>query len=178
MNQLLTESLKKQFKGWSDREFLIRSYGVLRNLEKARAGKWNKLFDVSLETDGPLVVSAPRQLLERYNDGDFVEIVGYPAINVYKNSVTVLLEIVDIRRAESAAEQEQRRAVQTGLETLQVLKPRKNPFPIKSQVTINLIFSTASGVSVHEDFYRGLGDQRKYCTVTETRIRVTSADEM
>lgn len=182
IGRLMTEVVERELKGWSDKGLLIRAYGVLTNLSAQRKfaelRKWQRVFGVVLDADGPLTVNAPKSLFEPFNDGDMIEIVGYPIINVFRGVISVQLEVQGARSAESDADQEKRRVVQSNLATLQSLKPSRNIFPLLPTVSVDVIHSSASSAQVDEDFYNGLGEQASRCNINAVPIRITSAQDI
>ncbi len=67
IGRLMTEAVERELKGWSDKGLLIRAYGVLTNLSAQRkfaeSRKWQRVFGVVLDADGPLTVNAPKESL-------------------------------------------------------------------------------------------------------------------
>lgn len=182
IGRLMTEIAQRELKGWSDKGLLIRAYGVLTNLSAQRkfaeSRNWQRVFGVILDADGPLTVNASKELFEPFEDGDMIEIVGYPIINVFRGAISVQLEVQGARHAESDGDQDKRRVVQSNLAALQSLKPSRNTFPLLPTVSVDVIHSSASSAQVDEDFYNGLGEQAGRCKINAVPIRITSAKEI
>lgn len=176
---LMARALERDFKSWKDTGFTVKVVGVLSNLDARRkANDWNKIYGVTLDSAGPLVVNGNKDVFQPFNDGDLVEVVGYPTINVYRGTVTVQLEVLKARANEGQEDQANRRFVNANIAALASFKPARNMFPVKRAVTIDVIHSSASAAQVDEDFYRGLGDWASRCTLRSLPVRVTSANDV
>ncbi len=182
LGKLLGDIATRQFKGWSEKSLVVRAYGVLGNLAAQRAASqkkhWAKIYGVTLDADGPLVFNAPSALMEHFDDGDMVEVAGYPVINVFQNRMTVQLELLSASAVESDEGRDQRRLAASNLATLQSLKPIRNPFPMSDTVSLTVIHSSASSALVHEDFFNGLAAQAQRCRIETVPVKISSADEI
>ncbi|WP_421527044.1 exodeoxyribonuclease VII large subunit [Pseudomonas brenneri] len=178
-DSLMAKALERDFKGWKDTGFTVKVVGVLSNLDARRkANDWNKIYGVALDSAGPLVINGSKDVFQPFKDGDLVEVVGYPTINVYRGTVSVQLEVLKAKASEGQEEQANRRVVNANIAALSSLKPTRNLFPLKRVVTIDVIHSSASAAQVDEDFYRGLGDWAGRCNLRSHPVRITSAKEI
>lgn len=182
VEQLVTTFLQRELKSWNGKGLLIRTAGTLSQLEakrhSAEANGWSKVFAVTLNDQASLVVNSPKELLAPYQDGDLVEVVAYPVVNVFRGTVSVQFELVDVKPAESRAGRDQRKIVQSNLAALQALKPKRNPFPIGDKLAVDLIYSRASTAQVDADFLGGLGEEGDRFEVRRLPVRITSAAEI
>lgn len=181
VERLLAETLQRELRGWSNQHMLVRVRGVLMNLTAQRRAaamrQYSKLFSVQLEAEGTLTLNAPLKVLEPYEDGDVVEVVGYPVVNIYQGVVSVRLEVIQAHNP-YAQEQPERRATHAQLAQLRSLKPRRNAFPLRPVVSVDVIHSASSTAQVDEDFYQGLGEQISRCRLNAYPVRITSAEDI
>lgn len=182
VGRMMVEVARRELKGWSDKGLLIRVYGVLMNLEAQRAYSksrgWNTVYGVVLDAEGPLAINASREVFEGCDDGDMVEIVGYPTIKVIRGELKVQLDVLHLRHPESEDDQNRRKVVQSNLAALKAFKPVRNVFPLQSRLSVDVIYSGASAAQVDEDFYNGLGEAAGRCQIRPVPIRITSASEV
>lgn len=176
-SSLMAAALERDLKGWKDQGFMIRVYGVLGNLEaqRDRSQDWAKMYGITLNADGPININGRKSIFDPFMDGDMVEVVGYPTINVFQSRVTVQLEVLSARFAEGESEQAVRREMQGNLAALASLRPTRNLFPLSREVTVDVIHSSASAAQVDEDFYNGVGDRADQCLMNSLPVRITSA---
>lgn len=182
IERLVVESLHRDLSGWKDKGFLFTTHGILDNVSgrklAAQQARWSKVFGIKLVADGMLVINAKHELIENYNDGDRVEVVCYPTINVFNGQVQLQMELVAIRLL---GEQTQKASVQIQrLSTVArpVLSSVRHVFPIRTHLHVNLIYSSASSAKVDEDFLRSLGAARRYCQIERVPVRMSSAEQI
>lgn len=176
LNKFLAATLQKDLTGWTSKGTLLRSYGTIINLNhKKHTSRYSKYYGVVIDADGPLEVDAEKHLLDAFQDGDFIELIGYPIINIFKGSVNIRLELVDARLADNTKQQAHQRNNQAQLQQLFSLKKTRNPFPISTHISIDLIHSAATSAWVDQDFYQALGEQMSHCKIQALPIRITSA---
>lgn len=181
LDTLLKEILQRELKEWKEEGLIIRCVGTLENLKAKRDaenGRWSKLFGVMLNASGTLYINAQKDLLSDFEDGDYVEVIGYPAINVYQGRVSVQFEVLEAKFAEGSEEQAQRRSSQASIARLSSLKPVRNPFPLRTSASLDLIYSRASDAQVDADFKNGLGEQAERCIIKAIPVRITSVAEI
>ncbi|MFA1602331.1 exodeoxyribonuclease VII large subunit [Alcaligenes faecalis] len=182
IERLMSEVIQRELKGWSDKGLLIRAYGVLTNLSARRSAanssNWTRIFGVILDANGSLTINGSKDQFASFDDGDMIEVVGYPTINVFRGVVSVQLEVQSARHANSEDDQDKRRVLQSNIAALQALKPVRNTFPLLPELSMDVIHSKASAAQVDEDFYNGLGDQSGRCKINSLPVRITSAQEV
>lgn len=174
--KFLSEALQKDLTGWAAKGMLLRSYGTIINLNnKKTSSHYNKYYGVIVDADGHLEINAEKHLLHAFQDGDFIELIGYPTINVFKGTVSIRLELLDARLAHST-QQPQRRNNQAQLQQLHALKRTRNAFPLSTKISLDLIHSAASSALVDKDFYQALDNQKYRCQIQAIPIRITLAE--
>ena len=181
VDSLLKETLQRELEGWKKEGMLIRCLGSLMNLGARREvheGRGSKLFGVTLDARGQLCMNAQKQLLADFEDGDYVEVICYPIVNIYQGSVNIRLEVIDAKLAESSDDQAQRRESHSTLAKIGSLKPTRNPFPLRTDVTLDIIFTRSGTAQVDSDFKNGLGDQSWRCLINAVPVRITSPEEV
>ncbi|WP_404463072.1 hypothetical protein LG331_09850 [Vreelandella aquamarina] len=179
VENILREALQRELKGWQDEGLLIRCCGSLMHLNARREinkGKWPKLLGLALESNGTLSFNAPYDLMADYADGDFIEIYGYPTINIFRGNITVQFEAINVRMAESHDEHTQRRETNQSMAKLTSLKPKRNPFPIRPTWDLDLIFTNGSLAQVDGDFKGSLSGLLNRLTINEIPIKITSPE--
>lgn len=178
----MTEVLERELKGWVAKGMLVRIQGVISNLEAQRqmaeARNYPKIYNIELNADGPVTLLGARAVFEGCSDGELVEVIGYPIINIFRGAVTVQVEALGIKNAESEEQQAQRRTLNANLAALSSLKPSRNAFPLQPAVSVDLIHSAASSAQVDADFFNGLGGLIERCDVCQIPVRITSAEEI
>jgi len=138
---------------------------------------WQKLYAFQLENEGAVTLDGALSLMSGFQNGDFVEVVGFPVANVYKGALSFKLELVDVRHFEGTQITEQRRKVIQDFQYLRSLKSRRHPFPIqRDQLSVSVIYPSATHARVDEDFRTALGNQSQRSLITPVPVRIGSAE--
>lgn len=180
LDQFLNNIANRKLDGWRDSSILVRAWGSLRQLDDKRktaeSNGWSKVYAFQLESEGTIVMDAPRSLISGFRDGDLVEIVGFPTAKVFNSRLSFKLELVEIRHFEGEALVEQTRRVVRDFEYLRALQPGRHSFPIKDTLTISLIHSSASSALVDEDFRKALATVNSRCEIQCIPVKISSAE--
>nr|WP_161990889.1 exodeoxyribonuclease VII large subunit [Pseudomonas caspiana] len=138
---------------------------------------WQKLYAFQLENEGAVILDGALSLMSGFQNGDFVEVVGFPVANVYRGALSFKLEVVDVRHFEGTQMAEQRRQFIHDIQYLRSLKSRRHPFPIqRDPLSVSLIYPSTTHARVDEDFRTALGDQSQRCLITPVPVRIGSAE--
>src|SRR5690554_6084393 len=90
--RLMAQVLERELKGWSEKGMLVRIQGVISNLEAQRqmaeARKYPKIYNIELNSDGPVTLLGVRTVFDGFSDGELVEVIGYPIINIFRGVVS------------------------------------------------------------------------------------------
>lgn len=183
LDLILTRIAAKELSNWSEPGLVVRVFGRLRGLnerlESSKRRQYSKVFAVTLlGSSGAMAIDMGTRIAQGFQDGDYVEVIGFPTANVYKGNLTFRLELISMRHCESSTQLEQRRQDANRLEHLKSLKPGRNSFPLMTSVKVSVIHSRSGKARVDEDFSRGLGDISSRCEVTWIPVRITSAEEI
>lgn len=180
LDKFLSNVANRKLDGWKDSSMLVRAWGSLRQLDDklktAEGNGWPKVYAFQLESEGAIVMDAPRSLLSGYRDGDLVEIIGFPTAKVFNSKLSFKVELVAIRYFEGEAMVEQHRQIIRDFEYLRGLQPGRHCFPIKDELTISLIHSSASSARVDEDFRHALAAVNNRCNIHPIPVKISSAE--
>lgn len=140
--------------------FCVR--GILKNVEQAvENSKWPSVYDLIIQdTTGAIEVEIPKHLVSILKNGSYVEIHGVPTFNFFREQCTKRLRGHTIRVIE---EDKKIQVFQSKLSTLDVLKkhrPKTHTFPNQFDLSVAVIYSSASKVDIQKDFYNYLNE---YC---------------
>lgn len=181
LDRLLTEVAARELARWKEPSLVVRTYGVLQDLdgkvENSAQKGWPKVYGVVLRCeDGGITVDGARKLFEGYADGDYVELCGFPAANVFKGRLSFRLELISVRRLDSARSVEYQVREIVDFARLRALGARRTPFPLQDRVSVTVIHSSATTARVDEDFLLGLAERRDRCDITQVGVRMSSAE--
>lgn len=181
LDSLLNSIAIRELAKWKDVNLLVRACGSLRRLDEQRLASqtkgWKKMYAFQLENEGAITLDSSLSLMEGFQNGDFVEVVGFPVANVHKGIVSFKLELVSSRHFEGPAVIEKRRKVVQDLNYLRRLRSTRHPFPIQlDRVSLSVIFPSSTNAAVDRDFTLALGDQSKRFLITPVPVRIGSAE--
>lgn len=82
LDKFLSNVANRKFDGWKDSSILVRAWGSLRQLDDklktAEGNGWPKVYAFQLESEGAIVMDAPRSLLSGYRS---LGITSQPALD-------------------------------------------------------------------------------------------------
>lgn len=182
IERLVVESLHRDLSGWKDKGFLFTTHGILDNVDSrklaAQHARWSKVFGIKLVADGVLVINAKHELVDAYNDGDQVEVVCYPTINVFNGQVQLQMELVAMRLATKRVERSRTQSSRQRLSQQSSVRAVRHVFPIRTQLHVDLIYSSASSAKVDEDFLRALGQEGRSFHIHRVPVRMSSVEQI
>ncbi|WP_180644586.1 exodeoxyribonuclease VII large subunit [Acinetobacter bereziniae] len=140
--------------------FCVR--GVLINVEEElQKTRYPLVYGLIIQDrTGSIEVEIPKNLLSGFKNGSCIEIHGVPTFNFFKEQCTKRLKGYAVQAIE---EDKDLQAFQSKLSTLDVLKkhrPKSHTFPNQFDLSIAVIYSSASKVDIQKDFYDYL---KEYC---------------
>jgi len=158
--------------------FCVR--GILKNVEQAvENSKWSSVYDLIIQdTTGTIEVEIPKHLVSSLRNGSYVEIHGVPTFNFFREQCTKRLRGHTIRVIEEDREVQ---AFQSKLSTLDVLKthrPKSHTFPNQFDLSVAVIYSSASKVDVQKDFYNYLNEYRDEFNFDEKPVSLSNVDAL
>lgn len=158
--------------------FCVR--GILKNVEQAvENSKWTSVYDLIIQdTTGTIEVEIPKHLVSSLENGSYVEIHGVPTFNFFREQCTKRLRGYTIRVIE---EDKRIQAFQSKLSTLEVLKkhrPKSHTFPNQFDLSVAVIYSSASKVDIQKDFYNYLNEYRDEFNFDEKPVSLSNVDAL
>lgn len=158
--------------------FCVR--GILKNVEQAvENSKWTSVYDLIIQdATGAIEVEISKHLLSSFKNGSYVEIQGVPTFNFFREQCTKRLKGYAIRTFE---EDSAIQAFQSKLSTLDVLKkhrPKSHIFPNQFDLSVAVIYSSASKVDVQKDFYNYLSEYRDEFNFDEKPVSLSNVDAL
>lgn len=158
--------------------FCVR--GILKNVEQAvENSKWTSVYDLIIQdATGAIEVEISKHLLSSFKNGSYVEIQGVPTFNFFREQCTKRLKGYAIRTIE---EDSAIQAFQSKLSTLVVLKkhrPKSHIFPNQFDLSVAVIYSSASKVDVQKDFYNYLSEYRDEFNFDEKPVSLSNVDAL
>lgn len=158
--------------------FCVR--GILKNVEQAvENSKWTSVYDLIIQdATGAIEVEISKHLLSSFKNGSYVEIQGVPTFNFFREQCTKRLKGYAIRTIE---EDSAIQAFQSKLSTLDVLKkhrPKSHIFPNQFDLSVAVIYSSASKVDVQKDFYNYLSEYRDEFNFDEKPVSLSNVDAL
>lgn len=158
--------------------FCVR--GILKNVEQAvENSKWPSVYDLIIQdTTGTIEVEIPKHLVSSLENGSYVEIHGVPTFNFFREQCTKRLRGYTIRVIE---EDKRIQAFQSKLSTLEVLKkhrPKSHAFPNQFDLSVAVIYSSASKVDIQKDFYNYLNEYRDEFNFDEKPVSLSNVDAL
>ncbi|MGE8570767.1 MAG: exodeoxyribonuclease VII large subunit [Acinetobacter amyesii] len=165
----------KQFVGQ-----LITIKGRLVNVEEEISrSRYSSVYGVIIEDgDGRLEVEASKQLLSKYKNGSYVELIGQPKFNFYNNVCKNRFKAFSVNAIQYECDIQAIQSELDNLDKLKKFKPKSIPFPNKQNLKIGLIFSSASNVQIQEDFYKHLKDHKGLIEFTELPVSLSDEDAL
>ncbi|MBJ9425860.1 exodeoxyribonuclease VII large subunit [Acinetobacter seifertii] len=158
--------------------FCVR--GILKNVEQAvENSKWPSVYDLIIQDNtGAIEVEIPKHLLSSLKNGSYVEIHGVPTFNFFREQCTKRLRGHTIRVIE---EDKKIQAFQSKLSTLDALKkhrPKSHTFPNQFDLSVAVIYSSASKVDIQKDFYNYLNEYRDEFNFDEKPVSLSNVDAL
>lgn len=158
--------------------FCVR--GILKNVEQAvENSKWPSVYDLIIQdATGAIEVEISKHLLSSFKNGSYVEIQGVPTFNFFREQCTKRLKGYAIRTIE---EDSAIQAFQSKLSTLAVLKkhrPKSHIFPNQFDLSVAVVYSSASKVDVQKDFYNYLNEYRDEFNFDEKPVSLSNVDAL
>lgn len=153
---------------------------ILKNVEQAvENSKWTSVYDLIIQdATGAIEVEISKHLLSSFKNGSYVEIQGVPTFNFFREQCTKRLKGYAIRTIE---EDSAIQAFQSKLSTLVVLKkhrPKSHIFPNQFDLSVAVIYSSASKVDVQKDFYNYLSEYRDEFNFDEKPVSLSNVDAL
>ncbi|EXI39909.1 exonuclease VII, large subunit [Acinetobacter baumannii 846928] len=158
--------------------FCVR--GILKNVEQAvENSKWSLVYDLIIQdTTGAIEVEIPKHLLSSFKNGSYVEIHGVPTFNFFREQCTKRLKGYTIQAIEDDSAIQ---AFQSKLSTLDDLKkhrPKSHTFPNQFDLSVAVIYSSASKVDIQKDFYNYLNEYRDEFNFDEKPVSLSNVDAL
>ncbi|MDP9803151.1 exodeoxyribonuclease VII large subunit [Acinetobacter calcoaceticus] len=178
LNATLDECIKLRKDKEKIQMFCVR--GILKNVEQAvENSKWPSVYDLIIQdTTGTIEVEMPKHLVSSLKNGSYVEIHGVPTFNFFREQCTKRLKGYTIRSIE---EDSAIQAFQSKLSTLDVLKkhrPKSHTFPNQFDLSVAVIYSSASKVDIQKDFYNYLNEYRDEFNFDEKPVSLSNVDAL
>ncbi|MDS7930087.1 exodeoxyribonuclease VII large subunit [Acinetobacter sp. V102_4] len=158
--------------------FCVR--GILKNVEQAvENSKWALVYDLIIQDiTGTIEVEISKHLLSSFKNGSYVEIQGVPTFNFFREQCTKRLKGYTIRAIE---EDSAIQAFQSKLSTLDALKkyrPKSQTFPSQFDLSVAVIYSSATKDSIQEDFYDYLKEYRDEFNFDEKPVSLSNVEAL
>ncbi|MDO7413357.1 exodeoxyribonuclease VII large subunit [Acinetobacter baumannii] len=178
LNATLNECITQRKEKEKIQLFCVR--GILKNVEQAvENSKWPSIYDLIIQdTTGTIEVEIPKHLVSNLKNGSYVEIHGVPTFNFFREQCTKRLRGYTIRAIE---EDNAIQAFQSKLSTLDVLKkyrPKSHTFPNQFDLSVAVIYSSASKVDIQKDFYNYLNEYRDEFNFDEKPVSLSNVDAL
>lgn len=178
LNATLDECIKLRKEKEKIQMFCVR--GILKNVEQAvENSKWSSVYDLIIQdTTGTIEVEIPKHLVSSLKNGSYVEIHGVPTFNFFREQCTKRLRGYTIRAIE---EDNAIQAFQSKLSTLDDLKkhrPKSHTFPNQFDLSVAVIYSSASKVDIQKDFYNYLNEYRDEFNFDEKPVSLSNVDAL
>ncbi|WP_332606367.1 exodeoxyribonuclease VII large subunit [Acinetobacter sp. ESBL14] len=162
LHNFLSDALKAYIDQQKQGQQLFCVRGILKNVEQAvENSKWPSVYDLFIQDiTGTIEVEISKHLLSSFKNGSYVEIHGVPTFNFFREQCSKRLKGYTIRAIE---EDNAIQVFQSKLSILDVLKkhrPKSHTFPNQFDLSIAVIYSSASKVDIQKDFYDYL---KEYC---------------
>lgn len=178
LHNFLNDTLKVYIDQRRQGQQLFCVRGILKNVEQAvENSKWSLVYDLIIQdTTGAIEVEIPKHLLSGFKNGSYVEIHGVPTFNFFREQCTKRLKGYTIQAIEDDSVIQ---AFQSKLSTLDVLKkyrPKSHAFPNKLELSVAVIYSSASKVNVQKDFYNYLNEYRNEFNFDEKPVSLSNVE--
>ncbi|MDC4268117.1 hypothetical protein NRA36_17940 [Acinetobacter baumannii] len=178
LNATLNECITQRKEKEKIQLFCVR--GILKNVEQAvENSKWSLVYDLIIQdTSGAIEVEIPKHLLSSFKNGSYVEIHGVPTFNFFREQCTKRLKGYTIQAIEDDSAIQ---AFQSKLSTLDDLKkhrPKSHTFPNQFDLSVAVIYSSASKVDIQKDFYNYLNEYRDEFNFDEKPVSLSNVDAL
>lgn len=178
LNATLNECITQRKEKEKIQLFCVR--GILKNVEQAvENSKWPSIYDLIIQdTSGTIEVEIPKHLVSSLKNGSYVEIHGVPTFNFFREQCTKRLRGHTIRVIE---EDKKIQAFQSKLSTLDALKkhrPKSHTFPNQFDLSVAVIYSSASKVDIQKDFYNYLNEYRNEFNFDEKPVSLSNVEAL
>lgn len=180
LHNFLNDTLKAYIDQRRQGQQLFCVRGILKNVEQAvENSKWSLVYDLIIQdTTGAIEVEIPKHLLSSFKNGSYVEIHGVPTFNFFREQCTKRLKGYTIQGIEDDSAIQ---AFQSKLSTLDDLKkhrPKSHTFPNHFDLSVAVIYSSASKVDVQKDFYNYLNEYRDEFNFDEKPVSLSNVDAL
>ncbi|MDC5277760.1 hypothetical protein OHW85_19700 [Acinetobacter baumannii] len=180
LHNFLNDTLKAYIDQRRQGQQLFCVRGILKNVEQAvENSKWSLVYDLIIQdTTGAIEVEIPKHLLSSFKNGSYVEINGVPTFNFFREQCTKRLKgyIIQAIEDDSAIQ-----AFQSKLSTLDDLKkhrPKSHTFPNQFDLSVAVIYSSASKVDIQKDFYNYLNEYRNEFDFDEKPVSLSNVEAL
>ncbi|EXE16069.1 exonuclease VII, large subunit [Acinetobacter baumannii 1106579] len=180
LHNFLNDTLKAYIDQRRQGQQLFCVRGILKNVEQAvENSKWSLVYDLIIQdTTGAIEVEIPKHLLSSFKNGSYVEIHGVPTFNFFREQCTKRLKGYTIQAIEDDSAIQ---AFQSKLSTLDDLKkhrPKSHPFPNQFDLSVAVIYSSASKVDIQKDFYNYLNEYRDEFNFDEKPVSLSNVEAL
>ncbi|MDC5459229.1 hypothetical protein OHW96_11525 [Acinetobacter baumannii] len=180
LHNFLNDTLKAYIDQRKHGQQLFCVRGILKNVEQAvENSKWPSVYDLIIQdTTGAIEVEIPKHLLSSFKNGSYVEIHGVPTFNFFREQCTKRLKGYTIQAIEDDSAIQ---AFQSKLSTLDALKkhrPKSHTFPNHFDLSVAVIYSSASKVDIQKDFYNYLNEYRDEFNFDEQPVSLSNVDAL
>lgn len=180
LHNFLNDTLKAYIDQRKQGQQLFCVRGILKNVEQAvENSKWPSVYDLIIhDTTGAIEVEIPKHLLSSFKNGSYVEIHGVPTFNFFREQCTKRLKGYTIQAIEDDTAIQ---AFQSKLSTLDDLKkhrPKSHTFPNQFDLSVAVIYSSASKVDIQKDFYNYLNEYRDEFNFDEKPVSLSNVEAL
>lgn len=180
LHNFLNDTLKAYIDQRRQGQQLFCVRGILKNVEQAvKNSKWSLVYDLIIQdTTGAIEVEIPKHLLSSFKNGSYVEIHGVPTFNFFREQCTKRLKAYTIQAIEDDSAIQ---AFQSKLSTLDDLKkhrPKSHTFPNQFDLSVAVIYSSASKVDIQKDFYNYLNEYRNEFNFDEKPVSLSNVEAL
>ncbi|MDC4883591.1 hypothetical protein OHW08_05875 [Acinetobacter baumannii] len=180
LHNFLNDTLKAYIDQRRQGQQLFCVRGILKNVEQAvENSKWSLVYDLIIQdTTGVIEVEIPKHLLSSFKNGSYVEIHGVPTFNFFREQCTKRLKGYTIQAIEDDSAIQ---AFQSKLSTLDDLKkhrPKSHTFPNHFDLSVAVIYSSASKVDIQKDFYNYLNEYRDEFDFDEKPVSLSNVEAL
>lgn len=180
LHNFLNDTLKAYIDQRRQGQQLFCVRGILKNVEQAvKNSKWSLVYDLIIQdTTGAIEVEIPKHLLSSFKNGSYVEIHGVPTFNFFREQCTKRLKGYTIQAIEDDSAIQ---AFQSKLSTLDDLKkhrPKSHTFPNQFDLSVAVIYSSASKVDIQKDFYNYLNEYRNEFNFDEKPVSLSNVEAL
>ncbi|MEI1717326.1 exodeoxyribonuclease VII large subunit [Acinetobacter baumannii] len=158
--------------------FCVR--GILKNVEQAvENSKWSLVYDLIIQdTTGAIEVEIPKHLLSSFKNGSYVEIHGVPTFNFFREQCTKRLKGYTIQAIEDDSAIQAFQSKLSTLDDLKKYRPKSHTFPNQFDLSVALIYSSASKVDIQKDFYNYLNEYRNEFDFDEKPVSLSNVEAL